>query len=467
MILDLGMALTKSNTEWIKQSGWIGLKESEKKRVFEFSKGYKEFLNSVKTEREAVNTIISKAKKAGFRDLDSFKSLKKGDKVYYNYKNKALILAVIGTNPSFNIIGSHIDSPRLDLKPFPLTEDCELALFKTHYYGGIKKYQWVNRPLAMHGVAIKKDGTKIDFSLGENSSDEIFIISDLLPHLANKQLEKKADKVVEGENLQVIVGNMPINAKDSKAVKRNVLKILSQRYKISEEDLAISEICFVPSEKARDLGFDRSMVCGYGQDDRICAYTSLMALLDSNAKNKTNVALFVDKEEIGSVGNTSAQSAFILHFANMVCNLTGSRVSGSQALFESDGISADVTGGIDPVYKEVHDSENSSYIGRGVSIEKSGGAGGKYYSNDSNSEYFSKLRGIFNKNKVVWQTGELGKVDEGGGGTIAMILAKHGLEIIDIGPPILGMHSPYEISSKFDLYQTYKAYKVFYNENIQ
>ncbi|HOI18783.1 MAG TPA: aminopeptidase [Candidatus Woesearchaeota archaeon] len=455
----------KSDGEWTKKSGWLCIDEKEKKRIFDFSKGYKEFLNSSKTEREAVNTILFRAKKAGFKELSSFNHLKKGDKVYYDYKGKALILAVIGDKPSFNIIGAHIDSPRLDIKPFPLTQDCELGLFKTHYYGGIKKYQWVNRPLAMHGVALKKDGSKIEFSLGEREDEEVFIISDLLPHLSSKQLDKKADKVIEGENLQVIVGNIPIDLDNSKAIRRNVLKILTKRYGLCEEDLCVSEICFVPNDKARDLGFDRSMICGYGQDDRICAYSSLVALLDSKVSQRINVALFVDKEEIGSVGNTSAQSAFIVHFADKVCALMGSKITGAQALFESEGISADVTGAIDPIYKEVHDSENASFIGRGVSIEKSGGAGGKYYSNDSNSEYFNKLRIIFNKNKVLWQTGELGKVDEGGGGTIAMILAKHGIDIIDMGPPLLGMHSPCEISSKFDLYQTYKGYKVFYDEN--
>lgn len=459
------MARKKSSTEWVKRSGWLDLSKTEKKKIFDFSEGYKEFLNSSKTEREAVNAIILKAKEAGFREISSFKALKKGDKVYYSYKNKALILAIIGDGAFFNIIGSHIDSPRLDIKPFPLTEDSELAFFKTHYYGGIKKYHWVNRPLAMHGVVIKKDGCKIEFSLGEKDDDEIFVISDLLPHLASKQMDKKADKVIDGENLQVIVGNVPLDSDSSKAIKKNILKILSDRFNISEEDIAISEICFVPSEKAKDLGFDRSMICGYGQDDKICAYTSLMALLECKNTKKTNVALFVDKEEIGSVGNTSAQAAFIMQFANKICKLTNAKISGAEVLFESEAISADVTGAIDPIYKDVHDSENSSFIGRGVSIEKSGGSGGKYYSNDSNSEYFSKLRTIFNKNKVVWQTGELGKVDEGGGGTIAMILAKHGLEVIDIGPPILGMHSPYEISSKFDLYQTYKAYKVFFDEN--
>jgi len=453
--------------DWERKSGWLRIKESERKAVFDFSEEYKDFLATNKTEREFVETALSMAKKKGFKDISKQKSLKKGDKVFYLYKRKALILAKVGSAPFFRMIASHVDSPRLDLKPFPLTEDSDLAFLKSHYYGGIKKYQWVNRPLALHGILITKKNKTVRVSIGEKEGDPSFVISDLLPHLSYKQMDKKMGDVIQGETLQILMGNIPLSEDDKQSVKSNVLKILNERYGIDEEDLAIGELEFVPAEKPKDIGIDASMIGGYGQDDRICAYASLSALLDSKVSKETSVALFVDKEEIGSVGNTSASSSFLLHFANLFSRLFKCEETGFDLLFGSEAISADVTGAINPLFKDVHDPENASFLGRGVSVERYGGSGGKYFTNDSSSEYFHKIRTMLSSAKVIWQTGELGKIDEGGGGTIAYILAKFGMDVIDMGPPILGMHSPYEVVSKLDLFQTYRAYKAFYNENKQ
>ncbi|MDI3544298.1 MAG: hypothetical protein PWQ28_579 [Candidatus Woesearchaeota archaeon] len=462
------MTMTKENKksfEWERKSGWLIVSDDERKEIFNFAEEYKDFLSKNKTEREFVLSAVAQLEKEGFQDILKMNHLSAGDKVFYTYKNKALIAARVGSSPNFKIIASHIDSPRLDLKPFPLTEDYDLALFKSHYYGGILKYQWVNRPLALHGVLIKKDGKAINVSIGDSLEDPVFVISDLLPHLASKQLEKKMSEVIRGETLQILMGNIPLKDDEKNPVKKNVLKLLHDRYDIDEQDLAIGELEFVPAAPPRDVGLDASMIGAYGQDDRICAYTSLKALIDSSSRKQTLLAVFVDKEEIGSTGNTSADSSFLIHFANLFSKLYGCNESGADLLFNAEAISADVTGAINPLFSDVSDPENSSYLGKGVTVEKFGGAGGKYMSNDSSSEYFNKIRSILNNASVIWQTGELGKIDEGGGGTIAYILARFGMEIIDMGPPVLSMHSPYEITSKLDLYHTYKGYKAFYDEN--
>jgi aspartyl aminopeptidase len=450
---------------WERKSGWLRISKTEKKKIFDFSEDYKDFLSNNKTEREFVENALAHVKSKGFKDISRLKSIKKGDKLFYSYKNKALILAKVGSSPDFKLVAAHVDSPRLDLKPFPLTEDSDLAFFKSHYYGGIKKYHWMSRPLALHGVLLTKKNKVIKVSVGEKEGEPAFIISDLLPHLAYKQMDKKMSEVIQGETLQILIGNIPLSEDDKHSVKANVLKLLNEKYGIDEEDLAVGELEFVPADKPRDVGIDGSMIGGYGQDDRICAYTSLKALLDSKVGRRTNLALFVDKEEIGSVGNTSANSSFLLNFANMFARLYKAKETGFDLLFNSKGISADVTGAINPLFKDVHDSENASFLSRGVSVEKYGGNGGKYLTNDSSSEYFNEIRNVLNSAKVIWQTGELGKIDEGGGGTIAYILAKFGMDIIDVGPPMLGMHSPCEVVSKLDLFQTYKAYRAFYNEN--
>lgn len=445
-----------------KESAWKDVSEAEKKKVFKFCDSYKDFLSRCKTEREAVKFIVSRLEKAGFKEISSRSKLKTGDKVFKNIKGKSVVAAIIGKdNTHFHMIGSHIDSPRLDLKPYPLMEDLNLALLKSHYYGGIKKYHWVNVPLAMHGVIFTKKGKKIEFSIGEKPSEEKFIIPDLLPHLSRDQMEKKPNKIVEGEQLNIIVGNIPVKDKDiEQKVKFAVMKHLHKRYGITEEDFLAAEIEFVPANKPSDIGFDNSMIAAYGQDDKVCAYTSLIAFLTSKPK-RTAVALFVDKEEIGSVGDTGAASRLVYNFLKELADKLNIK-DHIRLIENSNALSADVTAAFDPNFKDTHDPANASVLGGGVCVEKYGGGGGKYTSNDASAEYIAFVRKILDKHNIRWQSGELGKIDLGGGGTIAMFLSKYGMNCVDTGPAVLGMHSPYELTSKVDVYLAFKFYKAFF-----
>ncbi|MCF6466291.1 aminopeptidase [Clostridium sp. Cult2] len=452
---------------------WETLDSIEVEKVYAINEDYKDFLNIGKTERESAKEIIRIATEKGYTSLDEIieKGIKPtpGMKIYVNNKNKAVALFVLGKEKlekGMHIIGSHLDAPRLDLKQFPLYEDSELAMLKTHYYGGIKKYQWVTLPLALHGVVVKEDGEKIDIIIGEDEEDPVFFITDLLPHLAKDQMEKKMSEGISGEGLNVLIGSIPYNDSEiSEKVKLNVLNILNEKYGIKEEDFTSAEFEIVPAGKSRDVGIDRSMVGAYGQDDRVCVFTSLKAILDVEVPNRTAVALFVDKEEIGSVGNTSMESKFFENTISELINLTEenySELKVKRALANSWVLSADTLAGFDPNYPDVLDKRNSPYIGKGITIVKYTGVRGKGGSNDANSEYLSKIRKIFNDNNVVWQMGELGKVDQGGGGTIAYILANYGMEVVDCGVPLLSVHAPYEIASKADVYMTYKGYNAFY-----
>jgi aspartyl aminopeptidase len=451
------------------KNGWEEASETEKKAILKFCDGYIKFLNTCKTEREVVKEAISLAEKKGFKPLDKFKTLKAGDKVYFINRDKNIFLAVIGANPiadGFSVVGAHIDSPRLDLKPNPLYEDTSLAYLKTHYYGGIKKYQWVTIPLAIHGVIALKDGTNVEVRIGEEGDDTTFVITDLLPHMARKQMEKKLSEGIEGEDLNLLIGSIPFDDdKVNEKVKLNIMKILNEKYGIIEKDFISAELEIVPAFKANSVGFDRSMVGGYGQDDRVCAYTSLQAILETEKPEKTAICLLVDKEEIGSIGNTGMESRMFETFLGELLRLhkedTDINVM-NRCLALSRMLSADVDGAYDPIYASASEKRNASFFGMGVGLNKYTGARGKSGANDANAEYVASLRKLFDDNKVRFQISELGKVDEGGGGTIAYILANKGLNVIDCGTPVLSMHSPYEVSSKFDVYMSYKAYKVFF-----
>ena len=452
-----------------KVCGWKDLTQEEKNEVFDFNEGYIKFLNVAKTEREANKEIIRELVSNGFVELDNLEHLNVGDKVYYNNRGKSVFAAVIGSNSlveGVNLVGSHIDSPRLDLKPNPLYEDANLALFKTHYYGGIKRYQWTTIPLALHGVVVKSNGEKINISIGEDDNDPIFTITDLLPHLAVNQADKKLRDAIEGENLNLLVGSIPSDS-DKNAIKENVLSLLNDKYGITEVDFTSSEIELVPAFKAKSLGFDRSMVAAYGQDDRVCAYASLKALIDAKTSNYTQVAIFADKEEIGSVGNTGMCSEVFDLFMNELlvkcgCNTVPAL---NKVYCNSRMLSADVGAGVDPNYQDVSEKNNASYIGYGVELNKYTGARGKSGASDANAEFVGFIRNIFESNNIKYQVSELGKVDIGGGGTIAYILANKGIDVIDCGVPVISMHSPYEVTSKYDVYSAYSAYKAFLESN--
>ena len=445
-----------------KKSGWLK-KDVNNEKINKYCDNYIDFLNNSKTERDASKTILKVLEKNGFKDLNSLNSISKGDKVYFVNRGKTIYAAEIGNDiiNGFNLIGAHIDSPRLDLKPNPLYEDINLALFKTHYYGGIKKYQWTTIPLALHGVIVKPNGKTIDICIGENEKDPIFTITDLLPHLAQEQYEKTIGKAISGEDLNVLVGSIP-NKDDS--VKENIMSLLNEKYKIDEMDFYSSELELVPAFKARSLGFDKSMVAAYGQDDKVCAFDTLMALTSSHKNSKTKIAIFADKEEIGSMGNTGMSSDTFDYFINELLNKKGENAPGAinKAYCNSMMLSADVDGGIDPNYQSVSEKNNASQIGYGVELNKYTGSRGKYDASDASAEFVAKIRNIFESNKIKYQVSELGKVDVGGGGTIAYILANKGLDVIDCGVPVISMHSPYEVTSKFDIYEAYKAYKSFY-----
>ncbi len=449
-----------------KKCGWEKTTEEEKQEIFKLGDEYIYFLIKCETERETIEFSKEILDKNGFVDIKEKMILAPGDKVYYINKNKSMYIAVIGEKPleaGLNIVGAHVDAPRLDLKPNPLYEDAKLALFKTHYYGGIKKYQWTAIPLTIHGVVVKPSGEKIEIVIGEDDNDPIFTITDILPHLAQDQYEKKIGKAIEGEDLNILIGSIP--SKDN-SVKEHIMNLINEKYGINEIDFYSSELEIVPAFKARSLGFDKSMVAAYGQDDRVCAYACLKALLDAKNNDKTMTIIFSDKEEIGSVGNTGMCSeTFDLFIHNLLDKKGENNISAINKTYSNSiMLSADVGAGIDPNYQSVSEKNNSSYIGHGVELNKYTGSRGKSGASDANAEYVAKIRNIFEKNNIKYQLSELGKVDLGGGGTIAYILANKGIEVIDCGVPVISMHSPYEVTSTFDIYETYKAYKSFFED---
>ncbi|NEZ45946.1 aminopeptidase [Clostridium niameyense] len=457
------------------ESAWEKYSKDDLKAVFDLSERYKKFISKCKTERQCVNEFIKLAEENGYRDLEEIiknnEKLKPGEKVYANNMGKTLALFIIGKesmDKGLKILGAHIDSPRLDLKQNPLYEDTDLALLDTHYYGGIKKYQWVTIPLAIHGVIVKKNGIKINISIGDEKDDPVFGISDLLIHLAGNQMDKKLSKGIEGEDLNILVGSIPIEDKDAKdRVKRNILKILNEKYNIKEEDFVSAELEVVPAGDARDYGFDRSMVMAYGQDDRVCSYTSFEAMMQLKECDKTCVTLLVDKEEIGSVGATGMQSKFFENTVAEIINLSEDSYNDlklRRCLTNSKMLSSDVSAAFDPNYPSVMEKKNSAYFGHGIVFNKYTGSRGKGGSNDASAEYMAEIRAIMDKHNVTWQTAELGKVDQGGGGTIAYILAEYGMNVIDCGVALLNMHAPWEIASKADIYETMKGYYAFLQE---
>ena len=454
----------------MRENVWKNYNEKEKEELEKLCADYMQFLSDCKTERECVKDIVQRAKLAGYKSLEEVmeqkKRLQSGDKVYAVCMQKAVALFCIGTEPmekGLNILGAHIDSPRLDVKQNPLYEDGDMAYLDTHYYGGIKKYQWVTLPLAIHGVVVKKDGSSVQIHIGEKEEDPVFCVSDLLIHLAGEQMEKKAGKVIEGENLDLLVGSIPLESEEKDAVKKGVLAILSKEYGMEEEDFISAELEIVPAGKARELGFDRSMILSYGQDDRVCAFTSLDAMLAVDAPKRTSCCLLVDKEEIGSVGATGMRSRFFENSLAEVMALTGEyqELALRRALKNSKMLSSDVNAGFDPLYAASFDKKNASYCGSGMVISKYTGSRGKSGSNDANAEYLAQLRSIFDQNHAHYQTAELGKVDAGGGGTIAYIAALYCMNVIDCGVAVLSMHAPWEVTSKADVYEAQKCYVAF------
>lgn len=445
---------------------WEVYTESQLTELDSLTSDYKKFLDTGKTERECVTEVIRQAEAAGYIELSKAGEVKPGDKVYAAWMGKSIALFNIGeesVEDGMNILGAHIDSPRMDLKQNPLYEESGFAYFDTHYYGGIKKYQWVTLPLAIHGVVVRKDGTTVDISIGEKEDDPVFVVTDLLIHLSGKQMEKKATTVVEGENLDILIGSRPLAGEEKDAAAAQILKLLKETYDIEKEDLMSAELEVVPAGKARDCGLDRSMIMAYGQDDRVCAYTSLAAMLEVKDVKRTSCCILVDKEEIGSVGATGMHSRF---FENAVADLMDkmgvfSELKLRHALANSTMISSDVGAAFDPMYADVYDKKSSSFFGNGLVIKKHTGSRGKSGSNDANAEYIAKLRRVFDENQVAFQMTEMGKIDVGGGGTIAYILAQFGMEVIDGGVAVLCMHAPWEVSSKADVYEAYRGYCAF------
>ena len=441
-------------------------KYDSKEEIFAFAEGYKDFITKGKTEREVVKLGIALAEAKGFKSLDSFKTLKPGDKVYAVNKNKNLAAFIVGEEPVENglrVLGAHIDSPRIDVKGNPLYEKDGFALFDTHYYGGIKKYQWVTIPLAIYGVVVKKDGTKVEIGIGDKEDDPIVGITDLLIHLSADQLQKPAAKAIEGEDLDLTIGSLPLKGEEKDPVKKGILAILKEKYDIEEEDFLSAELEIVPAGPARDYGLDRSMVAGYGHDDRCCAYTSLQAVLDSKTERFTSCAILVDKEEVGSIGATGAQSKW---FENIIAELIAKQgdyndLKLRNAMTQTKMLSSDVSAGVDPIYGYATEPKNAAYLGKGITFNKFTGSRGKSGCNDANPEYIAEIRKILDDANIHFQFAELGKVDLGGGGTIAYILGNYNMNVIDAGIPVLNMHAPMEIVSKVDLYEAYLAYKEF------
>ena len=453
-----------------KTSVWLKYTPEERAAVDELARGYIDFLSDCKTERESVTEAVRLAQTAGYRDfadvIAAGTKLKAGDKVYAVNMKKAIVLFHIGTEPmehGMNILGAHIDTCRLDVKQTPLYEDNGLAYFDTHYYGGIKKYQWVTIPLALHGVVVKKDGTVVEITLGEKADDPVFCVTDLLIHLSQEQLEKKASKVIEGEKLDVLIGGYPLKKDDKESVKDGILALLKEHYDIAEEDFNSAELTLVPAGRARELGFDRSMVLGYGQDDRVCSYTALRSMLETDTPKRTACCLLVDKEEIGSVGATGMHSRF---FENMVAELLSAcgqytEIALRRTLAHSKMLSSDVSSAYDGLYADAFEKKNVAYLGRGMVFNKFTGARGKSGSSDASAEYLGQLRGMMDANGVSYQLAELGRVDLGGGGTIAYIMARYGMNVIDNGVAVMSMHAPWEVTSKADIYEMKKGYDVF------
>ncbi len=453
-----------------KEIGWDSVDESKKAEIFKLSKNYMDFLNVAKTEREFIKEARKLADSNGYKDIIEFDTLKPGDKVYFVNRDKSMYLAIIGEESIENgmhIIGSHVDSPRLDLKPNPLYEDTGFAYFKTHYYGGIKKYQWTTIPLSIHGVIVKTNGEKIEVNIGEDEKDPIFTITDLLPHLAQDQMDKKLRNAIEGEDLNLLIGSIPYQDKKvSEKVKLNILNILNQKYGITEVDFTSSELELVPAFRARSLGFDESMVAAYGQDDKVCAYTSLVAMMELDKVKNTAVCILSDKEEIGSMGNTGMESHMFDFFVSEILNkLQVNRPNLLDRIFcFSKMLSSDVDAGFDPIYSNVSDKTNAGFLGKGIALVKYTGSRGKSGASDANAEYVAWVRNVLEKSNIKYQLTELGKVDIGGGGTIAYILANKGTDVIDCGVPVLCMHAPYEVTSKYDIYSAYETYKAFWKE---
>ena len=451
-----------------KKNGWIGVNEEKEKLIFKFADEYMYFLNNGKTERECVKFARKMLEENGFKNVLDCDTLNTGDKVYYINRNKSVYAAVIGTEKieeGLNVIGAHIDSPRLDLKPNPLYEEGGFAYFKTHYYGGIKKYQWTTIPLSMHGVIVKTNGEVVEVNIGESDEDPIFTITDLLPHLAMEQMERKLKEGVKGEDLNLLIGSRPYGAEDSSdSVKLNILSILNRTYGIVEADLMSAEIELVPAFKARTLGFDGSMVAGYGQDDKVCSYATIRALLDTANPSKTAVCILSDKEEIGSIGNTGMESLVFDYFISELLNRKGeNRPDLIRKVFNNSRmLSSDVDAGFDPIYASVSDTKNAGYLGKGITLNKYTGARGKSGASDANAEFVAEVRCMLEANNIAYQVTELGKVDVGGGGTIAYILANKGVDVIDCGVPVLSMHAPYEVTSKFDIYSAFETYRAFF-----
>lgn len=458
-----------------RENAWKKYSEEQVAELEEVSAAYRKFLDKGKTERECVKEIVKLAQKAGYKDIEKIiskdKKLKAGDKVYAVNMKKSVALFQIGKTPmeqGMNILGAHIDSPRLDVKQNPLYEDTDFAYMDTHYYGGIKKYQWVALPLAIHGVIVKKDGSTAEVVIGEDENDPVLCITDLLIHLSGEQLEKKAAKVIEGEQLDILVGSRPLAGTEKESVKANILKLLEDKYQITEEDFLSAELEIVPAGKAKNSGIDSSMIMAYGQDDRVCAYTSLAAMLEVEDPERTTCCLLVDKEEIGSVGATGMQSRFFENVTAEVMERTGkySELLIRRCLANSSMLSSDVSAAFDPLFAGSFEKKNAAYFGRGMVFNKFTGARGKSGSNDANAEYFAKIRRVMDDAGVAFQTAELGKVDQGGGGTIAYILALYGMEVIDCGVAVLNMHAPWELTSKADIYETKKGYEAFL-KNVQ
>ena len=446
-----------------RENGYCRINNDEEKAIFAFAEDYKKFLDAAKTERETVVEAIKTLEANGFVEYKKEMTLKTGDKIYRNNRGKAIVAAVIGTVPiseGVRLCAAHIDSPRLDLKQNPIYEDTDLALFKTHYYGGIKKYQWTTIPLSLHGVIIKADGTTVNVNIGEDENDPVFCVTDLLPHLATEQMTRTAAKLIRGEDLNLLIGSIPFREDEtSEAVKLNILNILFEKYGITEADFISSELEAVPAFKARDIGFDRSLIGGYGHDDRCCAYPALRAAVECNSPLHTTVTILADKEETGSDGNTGLCSSYLRYFIEDIAEAMGS--TGRDVLSASECLSADVNAAYDPTFPEVNERNNAAYVNKGVCITKYTGSRGKSGTSDASAEFAGRIRRLMNSKNVIWQTGELGKVDAGGGGTVAAYIANLDVDTIDMGVPVLSMHAPYEVISKLDLYMAYKAFASF------
>lgn len=446
-----------------RESSWITYNKDEITNAFDFCEGYKTYIDNSKTERLCVEHSIKMLESSGFKDINTLTELNTGNKFYKNIKGRALFAGIVGKNiDKFNIVGAHVDSPRLDLKPNPLYQDTDLALLKTHYYGGIKKYQWVNQPLSIHGVVYTTDDREIKFSIGEKDEDPKFIIPDLLIHLSQEQIKKEGAKVVEAEQLNLIVGSIPVDDKDIKEqVKFAVLKHLYDEYNFVEEDFNSADITITPAGKAMDIGFDRALIAAYGHDDRICAYPALEVIREISTPNCSALVFLSDKEEVGSAGDTGADSHILLNLTIQYCELTGSKINPHLLLEQSAAISSDVTAGVNPNFKSVHELNNAPILGKGVGIAKYTGARGKSGAHDSGADFVAYIRKLAKENNIAIQSSTMGKVDLGGGGTIAKFLSRYGMNVIDAGPALLGMHSPYEVASKVDIYSCYKLYKAF------